>query len=53
MHERERLKPRTPHYWGRDPVACGGLKPFSVIIGTKEYFYDGIIAETRMACEIP
>jgi hypothetical protein len=24
------LKPRTPNYGGRDPVACGGLKPFSV-----------------------
>jgi hypothetical protein len=27
---REWLKPRTPNYGGRDPVACGGLKPFSV-----------------------
>jgi hypothetical protein len=30
-YERERLKPGTPNHWGRDPVACGGLKPLYVI----------------------
>ena len=30
MHEMQGVKPGTPNYGGRDPVACGGLKPFSV-----------------------
>jgi hypothetical protein len=42
---REWLKPRTPNYRGRDPVAYGGLKPFSVSNGVTRvpvaFFYSG------------
>jgi hypothetical protein len=36
MHEMQGFKPGTPNYRGRDPVACGGLKPFSVRTETTE-----------------
>ena len=29
--EMYRLKPEAPNHWDVSPVACGGLKPFSVI----------------------
>jgi hypothetical protein len=31
----EGLKPSAPHRLGSNPAACGGLKPFSVILRPK------------------
>ena len=34
--EMYRLKPEAPNHWDVSPVACGGLKPFSVIFNPEQ-----------------